>query len=108
MFIKYNYKLPFFIIRRTKRRGYHTGDKNIIDTHNISYSVIKKGLNEYITIISIAQLMICNDSGAAHIASAFGVPTVVIFGNVDPKYVTPLVVSNLRIISHNLECNPAF
>jgi ADP-heptose:LPS heptosyltransferase len=36
------------------------------------------------TLIARAQLFIGNDSGPAHIAAAFGVPTVVLFGSSDP------------------------
>ena len=36
------------------------------------------------SLISGAELFVGNDSGPAHIAAAFGIPTTVIFGASDP------------------------
>jgi ADP-heptose:LPS heptosyltransferase len=41
-------------------------------------------LPEIKTLLSTASLFVGNDSGPAHMAAAFGVPEVVIFGNSDP------------------------
>ena len=41
-------------------------------------------LKQTMSLISGASLFIGNDSGPAHIAAAYGVPQVVIFGNSDP------------------------
>jgi heptosyltransferase III len=41
-------------------------------------------LSEIKTLLSTASLFVGNDSGPAHMAAAFGVPAVVIFGNSDP------------------------
>jgi ADP-heptose:LPS heptosyltransferase len=41
-------------------------------------------LSEIKTLLSTASLFVGNDSGPAHMAAAFGVPQVVIFGNSDP------------------------
>lgn len=75
---------------------------------NVHYIVVSKKLKEYVLLISICQLMICNDSGAAHIAGAFSIPTVIIFGNVDPQYVTPYGSIRKRVISHDLVCKPCY
>jgi ADP-heptose:LPS heptosyltransferase len=45
--------------------------------HNVSLDAVKNLMAE-------AQLFIGNDSGPAHIAAAFGVPSVVLFGPSDP------------------------
>lgn len=80
--------------------------ENILTELNINFLIVNEKLHEYISILSICQLVICNDSGAAHIASAFAIPTVVIFGNVDPTFASPYGSKMLRIISHNLDCKP--
>ena len=41
-------------------------------------------LSEIKSLLSGASLFIGNDSGPAHIAAAFGVPVVVLFGSSDP------------------------
>jgi ADP-heptose:LPS heptosyltransferase len=41
-------------------------------------------LDQVISIVAGAQLFIGNDSGPAHIAAAFGVPVVALFGPSDP------------------------
>jgi ADP-heptose:LPS heptosyltransferase len=49
------------------------------------YRVIQNApLAEVKSIVAGAQLFIGNDSGPAHIAAAFGVPSVVLFGPSDP------------------------
>ena len=80
--------------------------EHILREKSIDYLVVNKPLKEYISLVSLCQLVICNDSGAAHIASAFSTPTIVIFGNVNPLFVSPYGSKNLSIISHNLECKP--
>jgi ADP-heptose:LPS heptosyltransferase len=45
--------------------------------HNLSLSALKN-------LMAGAQLFIGNDSGPAHIAAAFGIPSVVLFGPSDP------------------------
>ena len=46
-------------------------------------------LKQTMTLISGASLFIGNDSGPAHLAAAYGVPQVVIFGNSDPVIWNP-------------------
>ena len=47
-------------------------------------SVRNAPLSEVKSLLAGAQLFIGNDSGPAHIAAAFGVPVVVLFGPSDP------------------------
>ena len=54
------------------------------------YRVIRNApLTEVKNIIAGAQLFVGNDSGPAHIAAAFGVPVVVLFGPSDPVNWSP-------------------
>ncbi|HZS55679.1 MAG TPA: glycosyltransferase family 9 protein [Bryobacteraceae bacterium] len=46
-----------------------------------SHRVVQGSLNDAKAVISQANVFIGNDSGPAHMAAAFGVPSVVLFGN---------------------------
>ncbi len=69
------------------------------------YRVIRNApLTEVKSVIAGAQLFIGNDSGPAHIAAAFGVPVVVLFGPSDPVTWAPWrtegrVLTNLSRVS---------
>ncbi|MFW0714229.1 glycosyltransferase family 9 protein [Pedobacter sp. N23S346] len=99
-------KFKFLIFEGPGERNTVMQLEEILGNNEVNYLVINKKLNEYVLLISICSIVICNDSSAAHIAGAFSVPTVEIFGNVDPRFVTPKGARILRIVSHNLECKP--
>jgi ADP-heptose:LPS heptosyltransferase len=44
----------------------------------------RRPLNETFGLLAAAQLVLCNDTGMAHVAAAVGTPTVVVFGPTDP------------------------
>jgi ADP-heptose:LPS heptosyltransferase len=72
----------------------------------IEYTIIASPLSEYIAYVSGCSLLICNDSGASHIAASLNVPVVVVYTNVEPRYFSPNGRNVVRIISHSLPCKP--
>lgn len=46
-----------------------------------------------------------NDSGAAHVAGALGIPTVALFGSTNPQRTAPLG-PRTRVLYHRLDCSP--
>ncbi len=50
----------------------------------------KTSLADAIHIIANAKSMVSNDSGLMHVAAAFGIPQVAIFGSSDPRHTPPL------------------
>jgi heptosyltransferase-2 len=54
-----------------------------------------------------ARLVICNDSGAMHVASALGVPTMSIFGSTEPALTGPMG-ARIRVLRHHVPCSPCF
>ncbi len=65
----------------------------------------KTKLEAFLEIAAACRLMLTNDSGAMHIASALGVPTVAIFGATDDAATGP-TGSHSRVIREPVECSP--
>lgn len=62
-------------------------------------------LNELKALIRRSDLLIANDAGPRHIAKAFGVPVVTVFGPTHPDW-TATNYSMERIVRVNVECGP--
>ncbi len=63
-------------------------------------------LDELIAVISMAKLVICNDSGPMHIAGVLNVPTVALFGPSDPRIWEPPGDRHLVLTPPPMECMP--
>lgn len=66
----------------------------------------KTSLKESMSIISRAKVCIGNDSGMNHIAEAYGVPCLTIFGPTDPRFGFAPHASSSRYLSKELWCKP--
>ena len=65
----------------------------------------KTSLDEYIERAAACQVYLTNDSGAMHISSALGVPTVAVFGATN--HITTGPTGPLaRVIRRDVECSP--
>src|SRR5258708_7903563 len=62
-------------------------------------------LREFIDLAAACSLMLTNDSGAMHVASALGVPTVTVFGATDDTTTGP-TGPLARVIREHAECSP--
>lgn len=56
-------------------------------------------LREVMSLVAGADLFVGNDSGPAHMAAAFGVPVVVLFGNSDPVVWAPWKTAAEQIVA---------
>jgi heptosyltransferase-2 len=65
----------------------------------------KTTLEAFIEIAAACRLVLTNDSGAMHISSALGVPTVTIFGPTDEAATGP-TGPLARIVRQPVECSP--
>ena len=82
-------------------------------SNEVSQQTIKKpivltgatSVAEATAIISVADVLITNDTGPAHIGSAVGTPTLVIFGPTNPLTTRPFG-PNAEIIRHEPDCAP--
>ena len=62
-------------------------------------------LREFIDLAAACRLFLTNDSGAMHVASALGVPTLTIFGATDDTTTGP-TGPLARVIREHAECSP--
>jgi heptosyltransferase II len=62
-------------------------------------------LKQFIEMAAACEVFLTNDSGAMHIASALGVPTVAIFGATDDIGTGPTGL-NARIVRQKVDCSP--
>jgi heptosyltransferase-2 len=62
-------------------------------------------LDEFVEMAAACELFLTNDSGAMHVASALGVPTVVVFGATDDEATGPTGDLS-RIVRHAVDCSP--
>lgn len=65
----------------------------------------RTSLDEVVAILSLASVLITNDTGPAHIAAALERPTLVIFGPTDPTTTRPYSKS-AEVIRQPPECAP--
>jgi len=67
----------------------------------------KTSLAQAINILSMATLVISNDSGLMHCAAALQRPLIVLYGSSSPAF-TPPLTNHKRILTLNLACSPCF
>lgn len=77
--------------------------KSVDNYQNLS---AKMNIKELITQISKLDLFVTGDSGPMHLAAAFQVPTVTIFGPTKDKETSQWMNEKSLIVKKNLECQP--
>jgi heptosyltransferase-2 len=65
----------------------------------------RTSLAEFIELAAACQVFVTNDSGAMHVASALGVPTITVFGATDDTTTGP-TGPLARIVREHTECSP--
>jgi heptosyltransferase-2 len=73
-----------------------------VETRNLAGET---SLREFIDLAAACRLFLTNDSGAMHVASALGVPTVAVFGATDDTTTGP-TGRLARVVREHAECSP--
>jgi heptosyltransferase-2 len=70
------------------------------------FKAVNLPLNKFMSLIKRCDCFITNDSGPMHIASALGVPVVMIFGPTHPKLGFAPIGSENIILTADVKCSP--
>lgn len=71
-----------------------------VDLHAVS-------LEQKIDLLSLATLVVTNDSGMLHVAAALERPLVAIYGSTTPSF-TPPLTNKAAVLSVDISCRPCF
>lgn len=67
----------------------------------------KTNLSQLLALLSKAQLLVSNDSGAMHIMTALQRPQIAVFGSTDPTWTSPLN-DKAELLHQKIDCSPCF
>jgi len=77
----------------------------VLDGMEVRNIAGETSLSEFIDLAAACRLFLTNDSGAMHVASALGVPTVSVFGATDDTTTGP-TGPLARVVREHAECSP--
>ncbi len=63
-------------------------------------------LREFMAVLDRCHILLCLDSGSAHIAAALQKPSVVLYGPVNPDFSGPLSKKSKIVIKEDFPCRP--
>ena len=83
-------------------------EENLKAWHVDNYTNLagKTTINELCANIGGCSLFVTNDSGPMHVAAAYQVPTVAIFGPTKHKETSQWMNKKSKIVRHEMECSP--
>ncbi len=79
-----------------------------VEIDDIQDIFVSLPLRQFMGVLAQCQMLICNDSGPMHIATALEVPVVAVFGPTEPAWFGPLGEQNRVVIQPGFWCRPCF
>jgi len=64
-------------------------------------------LQEFLASLAHADYVLCNDSGAMHVAALFGRPGAAVFGSTEPRLTGP-ITDSIAVVREHVPCSPCF
>jgi heptosyltransferase II len=65
-------------------------------------------LRDFMAVLNRCGMLICNDSGPMHMATALNVPVIAVFGPTEPAWFGPLGSNHQVVIRSGFWCRPCF
>jgi heptosyltransferase II len=78
------------------------------DQDGISAIYLSLPLRQFMAVLARCDMLLCNDSGPMHIASALEVPVVAVFGPTEPAWFGPVGLHHRVVIQPGFWCRPCF
>jgi heptosyltransferase-2 len=67
---------------------------------------VRLPLRDFMAVLARCKLLICNDGGQMHIATAVQVPVIAVFGSTEPNWYGPIGERNRVVIQPSFWCRP--
>lgn len=106
---EYFIKLAYLIANEQKLNVWIFGTKKDLIINENMNNIInfsgKTNLLETIDLLSLVNIVVCNDSGLMHIAASLNKKIIAIYGSTSEEFAQPLT-DNVTIINRKLPCSP--